>query len=370
MIEKISWNNKVLWSYKISSTTECQHHDIFPMPNGNILILVWELKTKEEALKAGRISSLANKGLWSEKIIEIKPIGKDKAQLVWEWHAWNHLVQQNDSLLQNYGNVEKNRQLIHLNFSNTDDADFMHFNAITYNEDLDQLLISNRNYSEIFVLDHSTSTAEAAAHSGGRYHKGGDLLYRYGNPAAYNAGAIKDQVLFGQHSPNWIEKGKRDEGKILLFNNGQGRSGKEKNYSSVDLILPPMDEKGNYGSSEKTEYIKMYSEQETDLIGGNFFSPNVSSAQRLSNGNTLVCSGSTGQLCELNTNNEIVWLYINPITIRGAAERNTTAIGNQVFRCTFLEACYKGLRGKKLKSGIPLETGNVNYECLIPESKN
>ncbi len=359
-LERYNWDNKLKWSYSISSTTECQHHDICPLPNGNILVLVWEKKSREDALASGRDPGLLKDCIWSEKILELKPQGKNSAAIVWEWHAWDHLVQEYDSLKKNYSSVKKNPQLIHLNFAVTPDADWLHFNSISYNATLDQILVSNRNFSEIFILDHGTTSLEAATHAGGKSGKGGDLLYRYGNPVVYNGGIL--QVLFGQHNAHWIEAGLKDEGKILLFNNGMGR--RRDIYSSIDLITPPTDEKGNYGPIENTGYTQIYSENQNEDMGGTFFSPNVSSAQRLSNGNTLVCSGATGQFCELDENNNSVWLYVNPVMINGIGKKATYPTQNQVFRCTFFEPDFSGFKGKKLTPGLPIEVGRSDYDCF------
>lgn len=362
IIERFDWNNKLIWSYKISDSLQCQHHDICTLPNGNILVLVWEKKTKEEAIKAGRNPNLLGSSIWSEKILELKPKGKNKAQVVWEWHVWDHVVQDHDSLKSNYGDIYKNRQLIDLNFSAASESDWLHFNSIAFNKELDQILVSNRNFSEIFIIDHSTSSSEAASHLGGKYGKGGDLLYRFGNSASYRAGGPKDQILFSQHHAHWIEKGLPDEGKIMLFNNGLGR--RESMYSSVGLITPPMDEKGSYGAFENSIYLDVYSENETQSAGGSFFSPNVSSAQRLSNGNTMVCSGSTGRFCEIDPLKNTVWLYINPVTRNGIVSYDSSPGQNQVFRCTFYELSYSAFKGKKLSPGLPIEKGARNYNCV------
>jgi hypothetical protein len=44
----------------------------------------------------------------------------------------------------------------------------------------------------------------------------------------------------------------------------------------------------------------------------NFFSPRISNAQRLGNGNTLVNEGNFGRLFEVTSDGEVVWEYVNP----------------------------------------------------------
>src|SRR5581483_4080652 len=122
--------------------------------------------------------------------------------------------------------------------------DWLHVNSVAYNADFDQVMLSVYEYNEVWVLDHGTSTAQAASHAGGRYGKGGDLLYRWGNPRTYRAGTAKDQQLFGQHNAHWIAKGLPGAGHLLVFNNGQRRIGGA--YSTVDEVVLPVDAKGNY----------------------------------------------------------------------------------------------------------------------------
>ena len=54
LIEKLDWNGNLLWSYELCDALNCQHHDIQPLPNGNILILALEEKTVSEAIAEGR----------------------------------------------------------------------------------------------------------------------------------------------------------------------------------------------------------------------------------------------------------------------------------------------------------------------------
>jgi len=83
----------LIWDYTFSSPTYCQHHDIEYLPNGNVLILATELKTQQACIAAGRDTSLLQDGeLWPEFVVEVQPIGLDSGVVVWEWHAWDHLV--------------------------------------------------------------------------------------------------------------------------------------------------------------------------------------------------------------------------------------------------------------------------------------
>src|SRR5207248_6947015 len=131
-------------------------------------------------------------------------------------------------------------------------TDWLHVNSVAYNAELDQIMLSVFEFSEVWVIDHGTKTAEAAGHEGGKSGKGGDLLYRWGNPRAYRAGTVKDQKLFGQHNAQWIAKGLPGEGHVLIFNNGMKRTGGA--YSTVDEIVLPVDGKGRYDYSKGKPY--------------------------------------------------------------------------------------------------------------------
>ncbi|MBL7931951.1 MAG: aryl-sulfate sulfotransferase, partial [Bacteroidia bacterium] len=229
-IEKIDTQDRVVWSYLISNKNQRRHHDVFPMANGNILVLVWERKTAEQARKAGRDPAALDNDIWTEKIIEIKPEGTNSAKIVWQWNAWDHLVQDFDKHKKNYGVISQSPQLFNINFQATKDPDWLHFNAISYNAQLDQIIVNSRNFCEFYVIDHSTSTEEAGSHKGGKYGHGGDILYRWGNPKAYNRGTENDQKFFSQHNAHWIESNDKNPGKIMVFNNGLRRP--EGEYSS------------------------------------------------------------------------------------------------------------------------------------------
>ena len=60
-----------------------QHHDVFPMPNGNVLILAATCMTNTEAIQAGRDPSLLSQtDLYNEQIIEVTPVGINSATII------------------------------------------------------------------------------------------------------------------------------------------------------------------------------------------------------------------------------------------------------------------------------------------------
>ncbi len=356
-IQKFAWDGKLIWDYTVASDQRLSHHDIEPLPNGNVLVVAWEVKSRAEAIDAGRDpAKIEGDALWPEVVLEIKPVGLNGGEVVWEWHVWDHLVQSFDKSRKNFGQPAEHPELIDLNFVERPIADWIHMNSIDYNPKLDQILLCGRTFDEIWVIDHSTSTAEAAEHSGGRHGKGGDLLYRWGNPFAYFAGTPFDQVLFGQHDPHWIPQGLPGAGNILIFNNGSDRD--QRAFSTVDEITPPIKTDGSYqreaGSAfGPTDFHWTYKDP------ASLYSPRVSGAQRMPNGNTLICSGETGHVFEVTPAGEIVWDLWNKL---GATEDPSTAHtptaagappgplgGVAMFRATRYPPDYPAFQGRKLQ---------------------
>jgi len=309
-VEIMDWSGTLLWEFDYSNTKHCLHHDIEVLPNGNVLMIAWEHKSKYEATNAGiNPNNLPENELWVDHIIEVEPTGKSGGNIVWEWHVWDHLIQDYDSTKENFGIISEHPELVDINCA-PGRIDFNHINSIDYNEELDQILLSSNQQNEIWIIDHNTTTKEAAGHTGGRYGKGGDLLYRWGNPQIYNRGSILDKILFGQHDAQWIEKGYPGEGNILIFNNGVGRP--NGRYSTIDEILPPITNNGSY-------YLPAYKAFGPEEIiwqykapnPSTFFASHISGADRLPNGNTLICNGEKGYFFEVNHEKETVWEYQN-----------------------------------------------------------
>ena len=373
VIQKIDWNGNLTWSYTISSNLECQHHDIKALPNGNVLAIVWESKTNTEAISQGRNPSLVSTTVWSEKIIEIQPTGATTGTIVWEWHLWDHLVQDFDTTKSNFGTVGSSPQLINLNYNAsatvTAGLDWIHLNSIDYNESLDQIVLSSHAFEEIWIIDHSTTTTQAASHAGGNSNKGGDILYRWGNPQAYNNGTVENQKFFGQHNAVWIPNGFPYQNQIMVFNNGNGRTG--GNYSTVEIINPPVNG-FNYTttlpySPNSTSWI--YNSNNSNTI----YAQNISGSQQLLNGNVLLCEGPSGTFREVNSAGTTLWKYVSPIGTGGnIISQGTAPTGNSVFRCSFYPSNYTGFTNKTFNSGVTIENSNaVSASCnLVLSTKN
>lgn len=308
-------SSNLLWQYDYYSASQyCAHHDVEPLPNGNILAISWVQIPLATAIAEGRNPSLLNNRLWVEKIVEIQPVGSNGANIVWEWNVMDHLVQEYNTSANNYAVVADNPQLLNFN-AGTAAQDWIHFNGIDYNETYDQILLSSRHLSEIYVIDHSTTTAEAAGHTGGNFGKGGDFLYRYGNPQNYNRGTTADRVLFNQHDARWIDDGNSSLGDISVFNNGVGRNATTP-YSSADIIALPINSSGVYVNLAAGQaYPPSTPTMEYNLgpNGNIFFSGNQGGVEVLPNGNVLVCNANSANYFEIdNSNTQILWEYNNP----------------------------------------------------------
>jgi len=353
--ELFDWNNTLLWQFYYGT----QHHDIEYLPNGNVLMVVTDRQNSGPAIQAGRNPDLITDGnIRSTSILEIKKTGDDSGDVVWQWNAWDHLIQDFDNTKDNFGVVANHPELIDINFVRNGSADWLHTNSVSYNEELDQIIMSNRSTHEVWVIDHSTTTEVAATHEGGNSGKGGDLLYRWGNPLAYGAGTEVDQKLFGQHDAHWIAPGLPGERNILIFNNGWS----DRGFSSIEEIIPSVDGNGNYtplttGTAHEpsTQLWTYTTPTQTD-----FNSQRFGGSQRLSNGNTLICNADKGEFFEVTPTEEIVWKYQNPVDGATILHQGDLAVGNlQVFRCYKYAPDYSGFDGKDLTAGEPLK---VNVE--------
>jgi hypothetical protein len=355
-IERFDWDGTLVWDFIYASADFRHHHDIAPLPNGNVLLIAWELKDMTESIQAGRNPAfLTGSEIWPETIVEIEPVGATGGNVVWEWHLWDHLVQDFDPTKDNFGVVADHPEWVDINFLNGESGqpDWLHANAIDYNPARDEIVIGLPFIDEIWVIDHSTTTAEAAGHTGGVRGKGGDILYRWGNPQSYGRGTTDDRRLWNQHDTEWIDEGVPGAGNILVFNNGPARPG--GNFSSIDEINPPIDVDGNYIIAAASAYGPgSPTETYTATPPTSFFAGFLSSAQRLPNGNTLIDNGPLGNFFEVQPDGTQVWRYVNPVAIAGPVAQETIG-ANRAFRAERYAPDYPGLIGKDLTPGDLLE---------------
>lgn len=367
-IEIFDWNNDLLWDFNYNTDNNLQHHDIALLPNGNILVLAWDIHSFEESVSMGRNPELMSENeIWSEHILEIDPSLPNGENIIWEWYLWDHLIQDFDSEKLNYGVISEHPELMNINYvESTMDGDWVHANALDYNEELDQIVMSSRNMNELWVIDHSTTTAEAKSHAGGKANMGGDILYRWGNPKAYESGTDVDQTLFGQHDVHWIPKDYEGGGNIMIFNNGFRRTSGV--YSSIDVIQPPL---AGFNYTKENTYFGPYELDwsYTATIQTDFYSFFMSGAERLPNGNTLICSSYNGTIFEINDQQEVVWEYINPDTQRGILSQGESTFinstyDNLVFRAEKYSLDFSGFIGKDLTANETIENGTISEPCL------
>ena len=191
-------NSRAFWDYIYSNSDHLSHHDL-TLVGDNVLLTAWEVKTVAEVNAEGYNNTDSDK--WPTHFVELEADGNGGATIVWEWHIWDHMCQDTDPI-NNYGVVPDHPELMDINAITSsgggpgggpDGGDWFHVNGVDYNEDLDQICFSSRFASEIYIIDHSTTTEEAASHMGGNSGMGGDILYRWGKPANYDTAG--DQVI-------------------------------------------------------------------------------------------------------------------------------------------------------------------------------
>ncbi|MEE8146388.1 MAG: aryl-sulfate sulfotransferase, partial [Longimicrobiales bacterium] len=384
-IQELDWESNVVWDFTLADDYQTSHHDMQPLPNGNLLLICWEHRFAEDVLEFGRDPAVVGEGgLWPDAILEIEPTRPEGGKIVWEWHAWDHLIQDFDSKARNHGLVADHPERIDINADHRrqrpltaaeiakereieeqmrglgyvggdededEDAasdqnrnkptDWLHVNAVDYHAEYDLIVMSTPRMNEIWVIDHSTTTRQAAGKSGGRWGHGGDLLYRWGNPRNYGAGEDSDRRLYSQHNPQWLPAREPGDLRLLVFNNGRQRP--DGDYSSVDELVLPFDPERGFLRDEgaafgPAEAAWTYSDPD------NFFAPFISGMQRLPNGNTLICAGPTGRVFEVTPDGRVVWDYLNP---HGGDVTPDSQAGNTdpiaIFRATRIPKDHPGL---------------------------
>ncbi|WP_299001894.1 aryl-sulfate sulfotransferase [uncultured Shewanella sp.] len=290
------------------------HHDIELLPSGNILALLWQRRTYDEAVQAGRNpeSLESDLGMLEEKVIELKrvvnPDGTDSWEIVWQWSMWDHFIQTDYPDKDNYveGDVSDYPHLIDINYNlDTDTSiDVFHVNAVFYLERYDQIVLTSHFNSELWVIDHSTTTAEAATSSGGKYQQGGDLLYRWGNAQAYGYSDERYTFLSGVHDPSFVYNSLSDNkvGTFFMYDNNRD-SGEN---TQVIEMNPPLTSDGQYliGVDVEGVYGPIKTMLQADL---GFQQDRLGTVKRLSSGEIFTCNcAGTGEALWLDKQGKLM----------------------------------------------------------------
>ena len=318
----------VLWEFRLFEPSQrVMHHDFEPLPNGNILVTVYMGKTFAEAVEFGWQEQSTDvlmrpphlQRWWTESILELEPnLATGETRIVWEWHSADHLVQDVDPDLPHYGTLGPGCRRIDINYAQYPNYRFnmgqvMHVNTISYDVARDQILLSSAMHGELWVIDHSISTTEAAGPTG-------DLLYRWGNSSAYGGGPSTDKVLDWQHDIHWIPESVPHTGDVMVFNNGSRRPDDDSpnpspgrlsflnnGYSEILEVKLPVDAEGNWTWDDDdplngAEIVWSYN---ADGDKG-WFSPFMSGARRLPNGNTMTALGYNKRIREVTPDGDTV----------------------------------------------------------------
>lgn len=168
--------------------------------------------------------------------------------VVWEWRAWDHLDPEQDRIT----------------YAAESRAEWTHGNTVAELPD-GNLVVSFRHISTVAIVERPT----------------GEIVWKLGAPP-----------LAQQHAPVALENGN-----LLIFDNGTHRADHPVPFSRVIEV-------------DRASQEIVWSYQEARPF--DFFSPYISNAERLSNGNTLVCEGVFGRLFEVTPEGELVWEYVNP----------------------------------------------------------
>lgn len=361
-LTELSWDGSVLNTYLLEGPDFCQHHDFEILPNGNLLVLVSELKTDTEAIAEGRDPSTLTDGeLWPEAIYEYELFDGGTFNIVWKWHSWDHLIQDIDPTKPNFGAPNGNRSKIDLNYSvSGGKADFMHANSVDYNPNTDEIIISVKAFDEVWVIDHSTTEIEASGETGGNAGKGGDLLYRWGNPSTYNSAVDPTKIYFhGQHDARWLLDSNYPERSFTVFNNQSGTD-----YSSFDLVFPEINVLNEYESAQDYFLPDTLHWRYTAPIQTDLFSQRISGGQLMDNGHFLICSGNQGYFVEVDTLSTIYWEYSSPVTPNNLLDQHFIGnASNNVFRANYYPLNFDGFVGKVITAGDVLELNPTSNIC-------
>lgn len=297
-VYEADWDGKIVQEWNNDSI----HHDYDKLPNGNVLAILWSKHKRPGEMIGGIPGTEYEEGvILSETIAEITPSG----EIVWEWVAEDHLKAEEYPVCP----LDYRKRWLHANSIQFVESD----NPIFPGKEL--ILVSLRQPSACIIIEKNT----------------GNVLWRYGGYLSGEWGRLGHQHSFYMIGGKTGGKELSGYGNLLVFDNGMHIAG----YEGWGLPRSKVIEVGP--ETKKVVWAFTHEENFTGWMPPEFKfnSPYVSGAQRLPNGNTLICEGGSGRIFEVTEDGEIVWEFINP-------ERKA------MFRAYRYGPDFKGFEGKGL----------------------
>jgi hypothetical protein len=380
------WDGNVLWEFypprdvNISVADMPFHHDMKRIWNKKLnqwtqLIVSNRARTQAEAAAAGGDPATPTSRLTGiDYIIEVS---MDK-KIVWKWDFMDHTCQSQFPDRPRYvANVKDAPGKFDVYWMTDNQqprgqaglvADWVHVNSVDFNDEIGHVVINPKHFSDFIVVDHDktfVSTTDFAANIAAAAGPNGDIIYRWGNPSSYNAGAAPgwmdegESQMYGSHNIQWIRPyhwqrphlatdtwpdpatytksgvALPGAGNFIIYDNGCYNP--SPNIGSRTIEINPRI--GASGNEEvvKGQYIPMVVAGYKSATGNyqrkiskqdvwyyqstgpqSFYSSHISGMQRLPNGNTSINSGNQGLMFEVTPSNEIVWQYQYPMAAIGA----------------------------------------------------
>jgi hypothetical protein len=403
--KEMDWSGNTVWQYTESRSGYYPHHDFDVIVNPKLgdttfIYIANRDITAQQCLAAGCDPKNDYTGAQMDAIVEVDRQGN----VIWEWWFFDHVVQDIDASKSTYGVIKNMPGRIDINMPGMPvRKDWLHCNSLDYDQTRD-LLIINSVQGECYVIDHGntfvagkpdSSIARAASRMG-------DFLYRFGDPARYEQGdppsvlanwtkaTAGHKQMGGSHNIQWIRPGLPGAGNILVFNNAENLF-ELTPQSSIMEINPFLNASGGSTGSfvnppdagylsvsspdanlmkEKRNVSKQVVWSYSSKNNTTFYSTIGSSAQRLPNGNTFVCSMNDGHFFEVTSAGTVVWEYINPVTRLGIKhiKADNYPTFNGVFRAYRYTSTHPALTGHDLTPGATITGGNPDY--LTPGTVN
>ena len=307
-----SWDNELLNTVTLNSFDTQIDYEVIKLENGNYLSVGRKYLDYAGFQALGFIPDNGDPDV-VDVVMELDSIS---GEILWEWNISDHSIQERDPTKSNYGIVAEHPELLNIDAISTYDwswhESFM-INGFDYNPELEQIMVSVRKMSEVVIIDRSTTTEEASGHTGGNSGKGGDVLFRWGNPGNYTDGSFDERKLYFQHNPKWIKYGPH-KGKISMFNNGLSREFDGPRFSEGPVVDTHVDSQGNYSLDSNNQFssgeadIYYRAAEESDFFQSDY----LSGVEMMPNGNAYFTVGQENKFYEVTEEGEIVWEFILP----------------------------------------------------------